>query len=89
MNITEVKVFKIEKRGVLLGYANIILNNSFIIRGIKLLENERLGRFIAMPSRMLRDEKRATRDICHPINQETRTELTDLIFEAFDSLEEE
>jgi len=47
--ITEIKIFKIEKRGALLGYANIVLNDSFIIRGIKILENEKVGRFIAMP----------------------------------------
>ena len=51
MEITDIKIFKIKQRGALLGYANVIFNNSFIIRGIKILENERNGRFVAMPSR--------------------------------------
>ena len=34
MEITDIKIFKIEKRGALIGYANIVFNNSFIIRGI-------------------------------------------------------
>jgi len=85
--ITEIKIFKIEKRGALLGYANIVLNDSFIIRGIKILENEKVGRFIAMPSRRLRDGRRAYRDICHPINLEVRENITKSIFEAYDTQE--
>lgn len=88
MEITNIKIFKIKQRGALLGYANVIFNNSFIIRGIKILENERNGRFVAMPSRRLRQEKRAYRDLCHPLNQETRELLTKEIFEAYDALEE-
>ncbi len=52
------------------------------------MENERNGRFVAMPSRRLRQEKRAYRDLCHPLNQETRELLTKEIFEAYDALEE-
>ena len=87
MEITNIKIFKIKQRGALLGYANIKFNNAFIIRGIKLLENERNGRFLAMPSRRLRQEKRAYRDLCHPLNQETRELITKAIFEAYDNLE--
>lgn len=87
IKITDVKIFKIKQRGALLGYANIVLNNSFIIRGIKILESEKNGRFVAMPSRRLREEKRVYRDLCHPINQETREIITATIFNAYDELE--
>lgn len=87
IKITDVKIFKIKQRGALLGYANIVLNNSFIIRGIKILESEKNGRFVAMPSRRLREEKRAYRDLCHPINQKTREIITATIFNAYDELE--
>lgn len=87
IKITDVRIFKIEQRGALLGYANIVLNDSFIIRGIRILENERVGRFVAMPSRRLREEKRAYRDLCHPINQETREIITKAIFDAYDNQE--
>ena len=40
-----------------------------------------------MPSRRLRQEKRAYRDLCHPLNQETRELITKAIFEAYDNLE--
>ena len=84
MDITEVRIIKIIKRGALLGYANVVIDNSFIIKGIKLIETEENGRFIAMPSKKLNTAKRKFRDVCHPINQETRKELTDAIFEAYD-----
>ena len=84
IKITEVRIFKIKQRGALLGYANIVLNDSFIVRGIRILESERAGRFVAMPSRRLNGEKRAFRDLCHPLNQEVRKELTNAVFEAYE-----
>jgi len=84
MEITNVKIFKAKKRGVVLAYANVILNNQFIIRGITLLENER-GRFISMPSRKLINGERQYRDMCHPLNSDVRKELTEVVFEAYDN----
>lgn len=89
IKITDVRIFKIKQRGALLGYANIVLNNSFIIRGIKILQTEKNGRFVAMPSRKLRNvDKNAYRDLCHPINNETRENITVAILEAYDTQED-
>ena len=87
IKVTDVRIFKINKRGALLGYANVVLNNSFIIRGIKILETDKNGRFVGMPSRRLRGEQRSYRDLCHPLNQETRQVITDAILEAFEDQE--
>ena len=87
--ITEVRIFKINKRGALLGYANIVINNCFTVKGIRILENEKRGRFVAMPARRLPGEKRAYKDLCHPLNQEVRTLITKEIFDAYDKLAEE
>lgn len=84
MEITDVKIFKARQRGPVLAYANIILDEKFIIRGVTLLETERNGRFISMPSRRLRNEERSFRDVCHPLNQNVRNELTQKIFAAYD-----
>jgi stage V sporulation protein G len=84
MEITDVKIFKAKKRGPVLAYANVILDKCFIIRGITLLETEKNGRFISMPSRKLRNEERSYRDVCHPLNSNVRTELTEIIFAAYD-----
>ena len=84
MEITNVRIFKARQNGPVLAYANVILDERFIIRGITLLETEKNGRFISMPSRRLRNEQRSFRDVCHPLNQEVRNELTETIFAAYD-----
>ena len=85
MKITDIKIFKAKQRGAVLAYANVILDGKFIIRGITLLETENRGRFISMPSRILKNEdRRSYRDMCHPLNSEVRTELTEAIFTAYD-----
>lgn len=83
MEITNVKIFRAKRRGPVLAYANVILDNKFIIRGITLIETEK-GRFISMPSRRLRNERKSFRDTCHPLNAEVRNELTNAIFAAYD-----
>ena len=52
LNITEIKIKKIN-RGELLCYASILLEDSIVIDGIKLLENEK-GRYILMPIRKIK-----------------------------------
>lgn len=84
MKITDIKIFKAKKKGPVLAYANLILDNHFIIRGITLLETEKHGRFISMPSRRLRGEKKAYRDLCHPLNNEVREKITEKLFAAYD-----
>ena len=83
MKITEIKIFKTKRNEPVLGFANVILDNKYIIRGITLLENDR-GRYLGMPSRRLIGEKKAYRDTCHPINQDVRDELTKKVFDAYD-----
>lgn len=85
MEITDVKIFKAKKRGPVLAYANVILDNNFIIRGITLLETEK-GRFVSMPARKLRNGK--FRDVSHPLNSEVRENLTKTIFQAYEEFEE-
>jgi DNA-binding cell septation regulator SpoVG len=89
MEITDVKIFKAKQRGQVLAYANVILDSRFIIRGITLLETDKNGRFISMPSRLLKNEnKKSYRDVCHPLNSTVRNELTERIFAAYDEFVE-
>lgn len=83
MEIKEIKIFKARQKEPVLAYANVILDNQFIIRGITLLETEK-GRFVSMPSRRLRTGERHFRDVCHPLNSNVRAELTEAIFDAYD-----
>lgn len=84
MEITDVKIFKARRKGVVLAYANVILDDKFIIRGITLVETEKNRRFISMPSRRLRNVEKSYRDICHPLNSDIRAELTEKVFAAYD-----
>mgnify|MGYP000041994226 FL=1 len=84
MEITDIRIFKARRKGAVLAYANVILDGKFIIRGITLVETEKNGRFISMPSRRLRNGERSYRDVCHPLNSDVRTELTEKIFAAYD-----
>lgn len=89
MEISNIRIFKVNQRGAVLAYANVILDGKFIIRGIKLLETEKSGRFIAMPSRRIANsERRSYRDICHPLDTSVREELTEKIFDAYDEFME-
>ena len=83
MDITNIKIYKAKQRGPVLAYANVILDNQFIIRGITLIDKDG-KRFISMPSRRIRNGKRNFRDTAHPLNEEIREELTDAIFEAYE-----
>ena len=83
MEITNVKIFRARQNGPVLAYANVILDNQFIIRGITLLEKDG-RRFISMPSRRVRNSDRNFRDTAHPLNREVRKELTEAVFDAYE-----
>ena len=76
MQITDVRVRKIEKEGKMKAIVSITLDNEFVIHDIKVIEGEK-GLFIAMPSRKAADGE--YRDIAHPINSETREKIQDMI----------
>ena len=89
MEITEIKIYMMEDRGNLLGYANVVLNDSIVLRGIKIMDSKK-GRFIAMPSkRNKKQSKQQFMEFYHPINKEARTRLTNAILEAYKRAEKE
>jgi stage V sporulation protein G len=79
MNITDVKVF-IRESNQLKAFVNIVIDDAFIIRNIKVIEGEK-GLFVAMPSRRVSSGE--YRDIAHPINTETRQNLEERIIQAY------
>ena len=42
-----------------------------------------------MPARRLRGEKKAYRDLCHPLNNEVREKITTKLFDAYDEFIEQ
>ena len=79
MNITDVKVF-IRESNQLKAFVNIVIDDAFIIRNIKVIEGEN-GLFVAMPSRRVSSGE--YRDIAHPINTETRKQVEEIIIEKY------
>ena len=85
MNVTDVRIRKMDKDGKLKAVASITIDDCFVIHDIKIIEGDK-GLFIAMPSRKAQDG--TYKDIAHPINSQTRTDLQNLILERLKSLPE-
>ncbi len=83
MNITDVRIKMGEKEGKLKAIASITIDGEFVVHDIKIIDGEK-GRFIAMPSRKTAEGE--YRDIAHPINSDTRTELQNRILKEYDKL---
>ena len=81
MKITEVKVFPVNEER-LKAYVTITLDNCFVVRDLKVIQGT-TGLFVAMPSKKRKDGQ--FRDIAHPLNQETRGEIEDAVFEAYEN----
>lgn len=80
MKITEVKIYPVNEDR-LKAYVSITLEDCFVIRDLKIIQGPN-GLFVAMPSKKRKDGQ--FRDIAHPLNQETRKEIEDKIFESFE-----
>ena len=80
MQITDVRIRKVEKEGKMKAVVSITIDEEFVVHDIKIIEGEK-GLFIAMPSRKAADEE--YRDIAHPINSDTRDRIQKLILEKY------
>lgn len=81
MNITDVRIRKVEKEGKMKAVVSITIDNEFAVHDIKIIEGEK-GLFIAMPSR--RNAEGEYRDVAHPINSETRQHIQSLIMQRYE-----
>ena len=80
MQITDVRVRKVEKEGKMKAVVSITLDDEFVVHDIKVIEGDK-GLFIAMPSRKASDGE--YRDIAHPINSDTRQKIQQLILDKY------
>lgn len=62
--------------------ASVVLDDQFVIHDLRVVNGEK-GLFVAMPSRKLPSGD--FRDICHPINAESRQRLQDAVLEQFET----
>lgn len=80
MQITDVRIRKIEKEGKMKAVVSITIDEEFVIHDIKIIEGEK-GMFIAMPSRKTAEGE--YKDIAHPIRSSTRELIQNLILQKY------
>ena len=80
MQITDVRIRKIEKEGKMKAVVSITIDEEFVIHDIKIIEGEK-GMFIAMPSRKTAEGE--YKDIAHPITSSTRELIQNLILQKY------
>lgn len=80
MQITDVRIRKIEKEGKMKAVVSITIDEEFEIHDIKIIEGEK-GMFIAMPSRKTAEGE--YKDIAHPIKSSTRELIQNLILQKY------
>ncbi|MCR1899009.1 septation regulator SpoVG [Irregularibacter muris] len=86
MQITDVRIRKINAEGKMKAIVSVTFNDQFVVHDIKIIEGQN-GLFIAMPSRKTPEGE--FKDIAHPINSETRTFIQEAILRVYqESLEQ-
>ncbi|HZJ89007.1 MAG TPA: septation regulator SpoVG [Sphaerochaeta sp.] len=80
MDISEVRVRKVNQAGKLKAYVTVTFDDQFVVHNIKVIEG-RDGDFIAMPSRQLANGE--FKDVAHPISSEFREYLQRVVMEAY------
>ena len=80
MEITDVRLRRVQTDGRMRAIASITLDNEFVIHDIRVIDGN-TGLFVAMPSKRTPDGE--FRDIAHPINSNTRNKIQEIVLEAF------
>ena len=80
MEITDVRVRKIDREGKLRAVVSVTFDDEFVVHDLKVIESQN-GLFIAMPSRKAPDGE--FRDVAHPINPQMRERLHTSILQKY------
>lgn len=87
MEVTDVRLRRVQTDGRMRAIASITLDNEFVVHDIRVIDGN-TGLFVAMPSKRTPDGE--FRDIAHPINSGTRTKIQEAVLTAYaESSEEE
>ena len=86
MNITDIRIRLVTKEdSKLKAVASFTIDNAFVIHDVKIIEGAN-GNFIAMPSKQAPSGE--YRDIVHPLNTETREQISSAILSAYEKEKE-
>lgn len=81
MNITDVRVRKINKEGKMKAVVSVTFDNAFVVHDVKVVEGIN-GIFVAMPSRKTPEGE--YRDIAHPISAAAREVIQSAVLKAYE-----
>ena len=80
MEITEVRIH-LRNEARLKAFATVTFNNAFVVHNMKVVSGNN-GLIVCMPSRKIKDG--TYKDIAHPINNEFRGKLEQLILKEYE-----
>ena len=80
MEVTDVRLRRVQTDGRMRAIASITLDNEFVVHDIRVIDGNE-GLFVAMPSKRTPDGE--FRDIAHPINSSTRNKFQEAILPAY------
>lgn len=86
MQVTNVRLRKIETDGRMRAIASITIDEEFVVHDIRIIEGND-GLFVAMPSKRTPDGE--FRDVAHPINPSSRTKIQEAVLQAYFADEKE
>ena len=82
MQITELRLRKVENEGKLKAYVTVTFDNCFVVHNVK-KKKKKTGLFIAMPSRKTANGE--YKDVAHPISPDFRNELQEKILAEYNA----
>lgn len=85
MQVTDVRIRKINQEGKMKAIVSVTLNDAFVVHDVKVVEGQS-GLFVAMPSKRMPDGE--FKDIAHPISQEARRIIQEAVLRAFEEAEQ-
>lgn len=85
MQVTDVRIRKIQTDGKLRAYVSITFDDSFVVHDLRIIDG-RKGMFVAMPSKLLPNGNH--KDIAHPINTEVREKIQSAVLREYEATEQ-
>lgn len=84
MDITDVRLRKVEGENNIKAIASITFDEVFVVHGLRVIQGES-ALFVVMPSK--KTPSGEFKDIAHPLNQEMRDEISKKVLEAYEKAE--
>ena len=81
MEVTDVRIRKINQDGKMKAIVSVTLNDEFVVHDVRVIDGNN-GLFVAMPSKRTPDGE--FKDIAHPITSQTREVIQSAVLSAYD-----